>query len=277
MYVDVGFGYTPVTTLESAVTFRRYARRDDLQVLGVEIENERVREAQAFADEHTFFRKGGFNIPVDARNERVRLIRCANVLRQGYDEAQVRHLHCLMGQHLERGGVLVECTSNPHGQVWVANVLVKRSIASCDATLIHAITPPQCHKYAACDRADQLVLEYLVFSTYFRGAERVSPSSFQSVLPKNLIHRTHADKDAFATFLEHWRISFDEAQPIGAMYGVRAQFHAAAHALAERGYDIVLTKRLLRRGFLVWRLSTPETVALMYADPKQCQVRNNKM
>jgi hypothetical protein len=58
----------------------------DLPVLGVEMDPERVDKAQIYSDEHTFFRIGGFNFPlqswVDGTPETVRLIRAFNDLRQ---------------------------------------------------------------------------------------------------------------------------------------------------------------------------------------------------
>ena len=69
-------------SLTSATAFRRV--NPDLPILGVEIEKERVDAAQPFADEKTFFRLGGFNLPLK-EGEHVRLIRAFNVLRQ-YEE-----------------------------------------------------------------------------------------------------------------------------------------------------------------------------------------------
>ena len=79
LFVDLGYGFDARTTLESAARFRRL--NPDLKILGVEIEKERVEAALPYADEKTFFRLGGFNLPLK-EGEHVRLIRAFNVLRQ---------------------------------------------------------------------------------------------------------------------------------------------------------------------------------------------------
>lgn len=43
LYVDLGYGHTPITTLEDAKRFRRYSSQ--LPILGVEIDHKRAREA----------------------------------------------------------------------------------------------------------------------------------------------------------------------------------------------------------------------------------------
>ena len=62
LFVDLGYGFDARTTLESAARFRRV--NPDLPILGVEIEKERVEAALPYADEKTFFRLGGFNLPL---------------------------------------------------------------------------------------------------------------------------------------------------------------------------------------------------------------------
>ena len=86
LFVDLGYGFDARTTLESAARFRRV--NPDLPILGVEIEKERVEAALPYADEKTFFRLGGFNLPLQ-KGEHVRLIRAFNVLRQ-YEEKGFR-------------------------------------------------------------------------------------------------------------------------------------------------------------------------------------------
>src|SRR5215207_7606668 len=82
LFVDLGYGFDARTTLESAARFRR--ANPDLPILGVEIEKERVEAALPYADDKTFFRRGGFNLPLKD-GETVRSIRAFNVLRQ-YEE-----------------------------------------------------------------------------------------------------------------------------------------------------------------------------------------------
>jgi hypothetical protein len=53
MFVDLGYGSDPRTTLESASRFGRV--NPDLRVLGVEIDKGRVEAALPYANEKTFF------------------------------------------------------------------------------------------------------------------------------------------------------------------------------------------------------------------------------
>ena len=119
LFVDLGYGEEPFTALESAERLRRL--NPALKILGVEIDPERVARAQPYADADTFFRLGGFNLPLTAR-ESVRAIRAFNVLRQ-YEEADVFPAWERMAGSVLPGGLLVEGTSNPTGGIWAANVL----------------------------------------------------------------------------------------------------------------------------------------------------------
>ncbi len=122
--VDLGYGREPITTLELAARLRRV--NPGLPVLGVEIDPERVAAAHPWADERTFFRLGGFNLPLgrwpDGAPETVRLIRAFNVLRQ-YEEAEVAPAWERLARYVLPGGLLIEGTSTPFGGLWVANLL----------------------------------------------------------------------------------------------------------------------------------------------------------
>jgi hypothetical protein len=109
LFVDLGYGFDPRTTLESEARFRRL--NPDLGILGVEIEKERVEAALSYADEKTFFRLGGFNLPLK-EGERVRLIRAFNVLRQ-YQEKDFAPAYERLAQYVLSGGLMTEGTSNP--------------------------------------------------------------------------------------------------------------------------------------------------------------------
>lgn len=230
LFVDLGYGAEPVTTLESARRFRRV--NPALPVLGVEIEPERVAAAQPFADALTQFRLGGFNLPLqnrpDGSPERVRLVRAFNVLRQ-YDEADFAGAYARLFQHILPGGLLIEGTSTPFGRVWVANVA--RSLPG-----------------------GSWQLEALIFSTSFRSG--FDPTEFQTVLPKNLIHRVVPGEPIY-TFFEVWKRAAAETRAMQA-YGLRQWFSGAAEQLAARGYDINLQRKWLRRGYLLWRLPAAE-------------------
>lgn len=220
MFVDLGYGFDPRTTLESAERFRRL--NPDLRILGVEIDKERVEAALPFADDKTFFRLGGFNLPLQP-GERVRLIRAFNVLRQ-YEEADVAPAYETLARAVVPGGLMVEGTSTPYGQLWSANIARKAE-------------------------SGQWKIEALVFSTNFRlGFE---PAEFQTILPKNLIHRV-VPGEPIHDFFEAWKRSAAETSA-AKTYGLRQWFTSAAKRLSARGYDILLQRKWLSRGYLVWK------------------------
>src|SRR4030095_8184189 len=119
MFVDLGYGFDACTTLESATRFRLV--NPNLKILGVEIDKERVEAALPFTDEKTFFRLGGFNLPLK-EGEHVRLIRAFNVLRQ-YEEKDFSPAYEKLVQYVLPDGLMIEGTSNPFGSIWAANVV----------------------------------------------------------------------------------------------------------------------------------------------------------
>ena len=221
-YVDLGFGAEPFTTLETASRLR--LQNPGLPVLGVEIDPERVKTGLPYEDELTFFRLGGFNLPLH-EGEQARLIRAFNVLRQ-YDESEWAGPVEQLGQQLIPGGMLLEGTSNPTGSVWTANVIRRSAV------------PP----YA-------VIREGYLFSTNFHmGFE---PDLFQPVLTKNYIHRMVPGEEIFE-FMENWKAACRNQAPMRS-FGLRALFCAAARELNGKGFRIDLRPQLLRRGFLYLR------------------------
>jgi hypothetical protein len=223
LFVDLGFGSDPRTTLESAARFRRL--NPDLPILGVEIDKARVDAALPYADEKTFFRLGGFNLPLKD-GEHVRLIRAFNVLRQ-YEETDFAPAYERLAQYMLPGGLMIEGTSTPFGQIWVANVARRRETSGWT-----------------------LRVEALVFSTNFRMGFDVA--DFQTVLPKNLIHRV-IPGEPIHDFLEAWKQSAAETSAVKP-YGLRQWFIHAAQALAQKGYRVNLKRKFLAKGWLVWEL-----------------------
>jgi hypothetical protein len=221
LFVDLGYGFDARTTLESAGRFRRL--NPDLPILGVEIDRERVEAALPYEDEKTFFRLGGFNLPLKD-GERVRLIRAFNVLRQ-YEEKDFAPAYDRLAQYVLPGGLMIEGTSDPFGSIWVANVGRRRE-------------------------ADDWRLESLVFSTNFRLGFDVA--DFQAVLPKNYIHHVTPGEPIYE-FFEAWKGSAAETAAMKA-YGLRQWFMHSAGALSYKGYRINLQKKFLSRGYLVWEL-----------------------
>jgi len=234
MFVDLGYGFDARTTLESAERFRRL--NPNLKILGVEIDKERVESALPFADEKTFFRLGGFNLPLK-QEEGVRLIRAFNVLRQ-YEEKDFAPAYERLAEYVLPGGMMIEGTSNPFGSIWCAN-LVRRTLESGVPVLQEQA--PGLHKWKH---------EAIIFSTNFRIGFDVQ--EFQTILPKNLIHRVVKGEPIF-DFFEAWKAAAAETSAMRT-YGVRQWFVAAAGRMAERGYAIATQRKWLARGFLIWRL-----------------------
>jgi hypothetical protein len=114
LVVDLGYGASATTSLE--LHQRLSKTRPDVEVVGIEIEPERVRIANERAKPGVSFRLGGFEVP----GERPVIIRALNVLRQ-YDEGQVDDAWRRMIGRLHPGGVLVEGTCNEVGRIasWV--------------------------------------------------------------------------------------------------------------------------------------------------------------
>lgn len=219
MFVDLGYGFDARTTLESASRFRRV--NPNLKILGVEIDRERVEAALPFADNKTYFRLGGFNLPLQ-EGERVRLIRAFNVLRQ-YQERDVAPAYERLAQYVLPGGLMIEGTSNPFGSVWCANLARRMDDESWK-------------------------MEALVFSTNFRMGFDVE--EFQTILPKNLIHRV-VEGEPMYDFFEAWKQAARETSALKT-YGARQWFTAAAETLEQKGYRVNLAGRLLSKGYLVW-------------------------
>ncbi|MGC1378644.1 MAG: class I SAM-dependent methyltransferase [Anaerolineales bacterium] len=222
LFVDLGYGAEPFTAIESAERFRRL--NPALKVLGVEIDPERVARAQPCADARTFFRLGGFNLPLEA-GETVRAIRAFNVLRQ-YEEADVPSSWERMARGVLPGGLLVEGTSNPTGGIWAANILRRLDEGQGPAW-----------------RQEALVF----FTNFSLGFD---PVEFQTILPKNYIHRVTPGQPIF-DFFAAWKAAAVETIAMQT-WGLRQWHIAAAESLAKRGYRINLRRKWLSKGWMIW-------------------------
>ena len=219
LFVDLGYGFDARTTLESTARFRRVNPK--LKIMGVEIDQERVEAALPFADDKTFFRLGGFNLPLK-EGEHVRLIRAFNVLRQ-YEEKDFAPAYERLAQYVLPGGLMIEGTSNPFGSIWAANLVRKVESGSWN-------------------------VEALVFSTNFRMGFDVQ--EFQTILPKNLIQHVVPGEEIF-DFFEAWKQSAKETSATK-VYGARHWFMAAAESLARKGYKVNWQRKFLSTGYLIW-------------------------
>ena len=212
LLVDLGFGASPVTTVE---LYRRVrAVVPDAEVVGLEIDPERVAAARrrlaalrAAGDELAglSFGVGGFELPVARRPA---LVRAFNVLRQ-YQEEQAWAAWSRLRAGLAAGGVLVEGTCDEIGRraVWV--------------TL--SALPPSAR--AGGGPAGALI----TFSARLASMER--PSDLAERLPKTLIHRNVPGEPVHA-FLRDFDRAWDRAAPYSA-FGPRQRWLAAVASLAD--------------------------------------------
>lgn len=208
LVVDLGYGASATTTLELHQRLSRV--RPDVEVLGIEISQQRVTEADRSARPGVGFRLGGFEIP----GERPTIIRALNVLRQ-YDEREVlQHWH-RMTDRLQPGGVLIEGTCNEIGRVasWV------------DATAAGPQT--------------------LTVSLRLSGLD--APSIVAERLPKALIHRNVPGEPvhSYLAELDHW---WRVHAPLG-VYGP-SQRWAAVAASMRQSWPILGTRSRWRLGEL---------------------------
>jgi hypothetical protein len=218
LVVDVGFGAQAWTTLEMAARWQPL--NPTLRVLGVEIDPQRVAEAQPHAiPPHLTFQLGGFNLADLIGTESAHLIRCYNVLRQ-YEEADVPPALHRMGCALAEGGILIEGTSNPSGGITAFDVYRKQG-----GSLQH---------------------EGLVFGTNFHPPDL--PTAFQTILPKRLIH--HMQDTLPAAFFAAWQRAFAVVRGMGIRSRRKAWVAAAAWLIGNTDFALDRRMRLIRRGYL---------------------------
>jgi hypothetical protein len=198
LVVDLGYGASATTTLELRDRLARV--RPDVEVVGIEIDPERVLVARAAARDGVTFRLGGFEIPTERPPA---IIRALNVLRQ-YDETEVADAWATMRARLQPGGLLVEGTCSELGRVasWVG---------------LDAHGPR-------------------TFTISLRLAELDQPSVVAERLPKALIHRNVPGErihDLLAQLDRQWAV----AAPL-AVYGAAQRWVAAVEALRAAGWPV---------------------------------------
>ncbi|MFC0550548.1 class I SAM-dependent methyltransferase [Planotetraspora thailandica] len=193
LVVDLGYGASHITTYELFTRLRRVHRA--VEVVGVEIDPERVAAAKPYEREGLSFVRGGFELPVPRCPL---VVRAFNVLRQ-YGEAAAWEHWELMRSRIDPAGVIVEgtCSEVGHRAAWVA---------------LGAEGP-----------------RTLTFSARFTGFER--PSDLAERLPKTLIHRNVPGERVHA-FLSDWDRAWATCAPYGS-YGSRQRWIKAAELLAQ--------------------------------------------
>lgn len=221
LVVDLGYGASATTPLELHARLRKV--RPDVEVIGIEIEKERVRLASLSAVPGVSFRLGGFEVPLPP-GRRATVIRAFNVLRQ-YNEDEVPAAWERMVSRLQPGGVLIEGTCNEIGRVssWV------------DVT----------------EHGPQSLTISL------RLADLDKPSIVAERLPKALIHR-NVPGEAIHRFL----IALDHQWAIHAALGTYApsqRWVATVEGLRAAGWPIQGPKRRWKLGELTvdWSAVAP--------------------
>ena len=238
LVVDLGFGASPVTTLELYRRVREVA--PSAEVIGLEIDPERVahargRLAELRAAGHPLpglsFGAGGFELPVPRRPV---IVRAFNVLRQ-YPEERAWTVWHRLRAGLAPGGVLVEGTCDEIGRraVWV-------TLPALLPALAVGSRPER-------DRPQQGRDPLVTFSTRLASLER--PSDLAERLPKVLIHR-NLPGEPVHQFLRDWDRAWDHCAPYS-VFGPRQRWLAAISLLRE-GWPVL--DRPPHGGQRRWRL-----------------------
>ena len=223
LVVDLGYGASAATPVELATRLRK--TRADVELLGLEIDPERVttakEELSRWEQEQLIrsdqargisFARGGFEVPVP-QNRRPVVIRAFNVLRQ-YDEPEVQGAWAMMVARLQPGGVLVEGTCDEIGRIssWIAIT------ADGPQTLSIAL------------KLDTLEVPSIV-------AERLPKALIHHNVPGERIH------DFLAALDKQWLTN----APLGS-FGATQRWIATAQGMKEAGWPIIGNKSRWRLG-----------------------------
>ena len=214
LVVDLGYGATPVTAVELFGRLREV--RADVQVVGLEIDPERVAAAQDAEREGLSFRRGGFELA----GLRPLVVRALNVLRQYEEEPALEAWTTLVGG-LAPGGLLVEGTCDEIGRraAWVA---------------LDAAGP-----------------RTLTLAAHLPTLDR--PSALAERLPKALIHHNVPGQPVHE-FLRAFDAAWASAAGLST-FGPRQRWVGAVESLAEQGWPLVGSSRRWRHGEVTVRWS----------------------
>ncbi len=116
--VDLGFGASPITAIE--LQDRLAKINSSIEVVGIEIDRERVQRGIEVQRPGLRFMLGGFETPLPTGIANADVIRAFNVLRQ-YDESEVAAAWAQMQSRLTSDGLLIEGTCDEIGRLssWV--------------------------------------------------------------------------------------------------------------------------------------------------------------
>ncbi|MQA08335.1 MAG: class I SAM-dependent methyltransferase [Pseudonocardiaceae bacterium] len=220
LVVDLGYGRSPVTTVELATRLRGV--HAGVRVLGLELDAERVAAAARMASPPWLeFRRGGFELA----GTRPALLRAFNVLRQ-YPEPDAARAWSTMLAGLAPGGLLIEGTCDEIGR-------------RCSWVLLSAHGPQS-------------------FTVSCKPSELRRPSDVAERLPKSLIHRNVEGErvHAFLSELDSCWAHAATHRP----FGPRARWVESVRLLAERGWPVHGDRRRWRLGELTvdWACVTPD-------------------
>ena len=224
--VDLGYGASPITAVE--LSARARAVNAAAQVVGVEIERERVARGLAVATDQLHFALGGFEVPLPnppfEASQKVHLIRAFNVLRQ-YSEGEVAEAWALMCARLAPNGLLIEGTCDEIGRLasWVT------------------LGPDGPQTFTISLRLTGLELPSKV-------AERLPKALIHHNLPGEKIH------DYLQAIDTAWRLH----SPL-ATFGAVQRWLAVCETLAEQGWPLVRDRKRWRLGELTvdWAAVAP--------------------
>jgi hypothetical protein len=146
---------------------------------------------------------------------------------------------------------MIEGTSTPFGNVWAANLARKQNVTLNDSEGSHMKGKETLRSPVGSLRVtNRWSFETLVFSTNFHSGFDVE--EFQTILPKNYIHRV-VRGEPIHDFFEAWKRS--TAETISARpFGLKQWFTASVESLSKKGFDLDLHKKWLNKGYLIWRL-----------------------
>ena len=219
LVVDLGFGASPVTTVELAARLRRVRR--DIEVVGLEIDPARVAAARPLEAEGLRFALGGFELPV---GRPPLLVRAFNVLRQ-YAEDEVVEAWATMVGRLAPESLLIEGTCDEVG------------------------------RRAAWVRLGPDGPRSLTLATHLASLDR--PCALAARLPKALISR-NVPGERIHALLRDLDASWDAAAAY-ASFGRRQRWTAACEGLRRSGWPVLDGPARWREGELTvaWRAVAP--------------------
>ncbi|MEJ5913993.1 class I SAM-dependent methyltransferase [Pseudokineococcus sp. 1T1Z-3] len=208
LVVDLGYGASPVTTLQTARALRRV--RPDVEVVGLEVDQARVETARevlarlpAEAVRGVAVGVGGFELGGPVADRRPVLVRAANVLRQ-YDVRDVPAAWAMVGDRLAPGGLLLDATCDEQGRraAWAV---------------------------VGAEGPQQLVLSV-------RLADLDRPSEVAERLPKALIHDNVPGTGVHA-LLAALDGAWERCAPLSP-FGPRQRWLATCQGLADDGWPV---------------------------------------